>query len=97
MWPWSEEFPKRKSRNNNHSELHLGQFDLYYNALPSRAPTRSRGSFSPYALISLHTRLLMHSTSHDGEEEWQGRMTRKDDKRLILCTWLPTLDSLLFT
>ena len=42
-------------------------------AVPS-LPTHS----SPYALVSLRTRLPTHSTSHDGEEGWRGRMTRKD-------------------
>ena len=63
-WPRSREFPKRKSRDNNHLELHPGQFDLHHNASTSRAPTRSRSSFSPYALVSLRTCLSMHSTLH---------------------------------
>ena len=63
----SREFLKRKSRDNNHPRLHLGQFDLLRNASPSRAPTWSRGTFSPihsspYALISLRTRLSTHSS-----------------------------------
>ena len=40
----------------------------------------------PYALISLRTCLPMHSTFHDGKEEWQEKIIRKDDKRLILRT-----------
>ena len=51
---------KRKSRDNNHPELHPGQFDLLRNASPSQAPTWSRGTFSPYAFVSLRTRLPTH-------------------------------------
>ena len=63
----SGEVPKRKSCENNHSRLHPCQFDLLRNASPSRAPTWSRGTFSPthlslYALVSLRTHLLMHSS-----------------------------------
>ena len=57
--------PKRKLRDNNHPELHPGQFDLLRNASSSRAPTWSRSTFfpmhsSPYALVSLCTCLPMH-------------------------------------
>ena len=72
FWSGSHEqkVPKRKSRDNNHPELHPGQFNLLHNASPSRASTWSRGTFfpthlspthlSPYALVSLHTRLPTH-------------------------------------
>ena len=73
-WPWSGEFPKRKSRDNNHPKLHLGQFDLHRNTSPSWAPTWSRGSISlrtclpmhlsPYALVFLRTRLPTHSSPY---------------------------------
>ena len=63
-WPWSGEFSKRKSRNNNYPKLHPSQFDFYRNASPSRAPNWSRGSFSPYTPVSPHTCFPTHSTSH---------------------------------
>ena len=56
----SGEFLKRKSRNNNYPKLHPSQFDLLRNASPSRAPIWSRNTFSPYTLVSLHTRLPTH-------------------------------------
>ena len=34
---------------------------------------------SPYALVSLRNCLPTHLTSHDGKEEWQRKMIRKDD------------------
>ena len=89
MWPRSGEFSKRKSHDNNHPELHPGQFDLYRNASPSWAPTWSRGSFSPYALVSLRTCFPTHSSFYalvslwtwlfmmarkDGKEGWQRRI-----------------------
>ena len=72
----SGEFLKRKSRaeksrSGSHVTtnlgLHPGRFDLLRNASPSRAPTWSRGTFSPthsspYALVSLSTRLSTHSS-----------------------------------
>ena len=60
----SGEFPKRKSRDNNHPKLHPGQFDLLRDISSSWAPTWSRSTFSPYALISSRTCLLMHSSSY---------------------------------
>ena len=51
---------------------HLSSYALV--SLRTRLPTHS----SPYALVSLCTRLLMMARK-DGEEGWQGRMTRKDD------------------
>ena len=74
MWLWSGKFPKQKLHNNNHPELHPGQFNLHCNASPSRAPTWSRSSFFLYTLISLHTCLPTHSTSHNGKEGWLGKM-----------------------
>ena len=68
-WSGSHErrVPKRKSRDNNHLEPYPDQFDLLRNVSPSRAPTWSRGTFSPthsspYALVSLRTRLPTHSS-----------------------------------
>ena len=56
----SKKFPKRKSYDNNHTKPHPGQFDLLRNASPSLTLTWSRGTFSPYILVSLHTRLFTH-------------------------------------
>ena len=77
-WPWSGEFPKRKSYDNNHPELYHGQFDLHHNASFSRAPTWSHDSFSSYALVSpthLSPHALVFMAKKDGEERWQGRIT----------------------
>ena len=58
----SEEFPKRKSHDNNHLKLHPSQFNFLCDILSSRTPTWSRGTFSLYALVSLRTRLPTHSS-----------------------------------
>ena len=88
-WLWNEKFPKRKSCDNNHPEHYPGQFDLQRNVPPSQAPTWSRGSFSPYALVFLRTCLPTHLFPYtlvflrtwlfmmarkDGKKRWQGRM-----------------------
>ena len=53
------EFPKRKSRDNNHLELHLGQLDFHRDTLPTWAPTWNRDIFSPYILNSSCTHLTI--------------------------------------
>ena len=79
---------KWKSRDNNHPELHPGQFDFYCNASPSRAPTWSRSSFSPYALVFLCTRLPTHSSFYVLDFLWwQGKMVRKDNKKGPASVW----------
>ena len=37
---------------------------------------------SPYALVSLQTCLPTHSSSHNGKEEWRGKMMRKNNNIL---------------
>ena len=71
----SGEFPKRKLRNNNHPELYPSQFDLLRDDSPSWAPTWSHGTFSPYVLVFLRTRLFTHSSPY---------------ALVSLCTCLPT-------
>ena len=90
MWPRSGEFPKRKSYDNNHPELHPSQFDLYRNASSSWAFTWSRGFFSPYALVSLRTWLLMMARK-DGEERWRGGMITSHSTHSTTYTWLLTV------
>ena len=83
----SGEVPKRKSRDNNLG-LHPGRFDLFRNASPSRAPIWSRDTFfpthsSPYALISLRTRLTVTSV-YQPEEHFVGIYLRSSTCRGVI-------------
>ena len=87
-WPRSGEFSKWKSHDNNHPELHPGQFDLHRNASPMWAPTWSRGSFSPYVLVSLRICFPMHLSLYVlNFLWWQGKIARKDDKERPAPVW----------